>query len=414
MVVKIQPSTSSVCRAVDYNEKKVSEGAASVAFSSKIDDIKNAMATFQRYENAAVKATKLGFHASVNPSPEDLQKMPKEDIIEFIKDWMRRMGYGDQPYIIYEHNDNEREHFHVLSVRVDERGKKIDEWQERKRCAAIIKELEPKYGYKVGRNKKEETLDTKEKARGQKDIRPVPRFNPRNGDAAAQIRQIVALAGKYHFTTQQQYVALLRDMGVKVEFTEPKLGKPKTCYYGIDPEKKCVCTVKIDGKKVGGPTRNELDAYMAACKAQSRRKEVERVGRLASFCLNHSTSHLHYDRMLRKQNIVVKYSFDRGDRLMGATFIDHQTRCVFKASELKRHLKLENINTKITREWPSFDHSDKVADKPQEVQKMDKKVEKMAEFLAEISLDALGNSPKGSKDKKRVQESKVHKRTYHG
>lgn len=417
MVVKIQPSTASVCRAVDYNEQKVSEGVASVAFSSKIDDVKNAMATFQLYENAAIRATKLGFHASVNPSPQDLQKMSKEDIIEFIKDWMRRMGYGNQPYIIYEHNDNARKHYHVLSVRVDENGHKIDEWQERKRCAAIIKELEPKYGYSVGRSKSDKDsihLDTKETAKGQKDTRPVPRFKPSIGYAAEQIRLLVSIAGKYHFTTQQQYVALLRDMGVKVEFVEPKLGKPKTYYYGIDPKRNCVCTVKMEGKKIGAPSRDELEAYMSQCKAENRRKEKERVGRLASFCLKHSTSKLHYDRMLRKQNIVVKYSFDANDKLMGATYIDHQTRCVFKASELKKHLKLEDIDTKITKEWPKFDHSDKVGDNPQEVSKIDKKVEKLAGALADISMDALDNSPKKGKDKKRTKEAQVHKRTYHG
>ena len=113
-------------------------------------------------------------------------------------------------------------------------------------------------------------LDTKETAKGQKDTRPVPRFKPGIGYAAEQIKLLVSIAGKYHFTTQQQYVALLRDMGVKVEFVEPKLGKPKTYYYGIDPKRNCVCTVKMEGKKIGAPSRDELDAYMSQCKAENR------------------------------------------------------------------------------------------------------------------------------------------------
>ena len=87
---------------------------------------------------------------------------------------------------------------------------------------------------------------------------------------------------------------------------------------------------------------------------------------------------------------------------------------MFKASELKRHLKLEDIDKKMTTEWPQFDHSDKVGDKPQEVSNIDRKVEKIAEALAEISMDALDNAPKGGKDKKRTKEAQVHKRTYHG
>lgn len=37
---------------------------------------------------------------------------------------MRKMGYGNQPYITYKHADTHNTHIHIVSVCVDEQGKR--------------------------------------------------------------------------------------------------------------------------------------------------------------------------------------------------------------------------------------------------------------------------------------------------
>ena len=59
----------------------------------------------------------------LNPSPED--KLTGEQLRETAKEYMERMGYGDQPYIVFKHNDISREHLHLVSLRVDENGHKL-------------------------------------------------------------------------------------------------------------------------------------------------------------------------------------------------------------------------------------------------------------------------------------------------
>jgi len=116
MVVKINPAAPSCGAGVGYNERKVAEGVASVIFSSNIEDIRDPMKTFSRYEKASIRTKNMGFHASVNPSETD--NMSDAKVTEFIKDYMKEMGYGDQPYIIYKHEDTGRIHYHIVSVRV--------------------------------------------------------------------------------------------------------------------------------------------------------------------------------------------------------------------------------------------------------------------------------------------------------
>lgn len=55
------------------------------------------------------------------------------------------MGYGNQPYIIYRHEDIGRPHIHIVSLRIDEQGKKIKDYKEWQRSTAVCRELERKY-----------------------------------------------------------------------------------------------------------------------------------------------------------------------------------------------------------------------------------------------------------------------------
>lgn len=38
--------------------------------------------------------------------------------------YMNEMGYGEQPFIVFKHTDIDRNHIHIVSVCVDEQGKK--------------------------------------------------------------------------------------------------------------------------------------------------------------------------------------------------------------------------------------------------------------------------------------------------
>ena len=151
MVVKIYAAAPSCSSAVQYNERKVTEGHASVLFSSGMDDPSRPMDTFSVYERGSLRCQNMSFHASVNPGKDD--GMTDEKVKNFVNDYMERMGYGKQPWILYKHTDLERIHYHIVSVRVDKDGKKISDSYERKKSQEALKELAEAYGYTVGKKK---------------------------------------------------------------------------------------------------------------------------------------------------------------------------------------------------------------------------------------------------------------------
>ena len=58
---------------------------------------------------------------------------------------METLGYGKLPYIVFKHNDIAREHIHIVSLRVDSEGKKINDKFEKRRSKQITDTLERKY-----------------------------------------------------------------------------------------------------------------------------------------------------------------------------------------------------------------------------------------------------------------------------
>ena len=252
MVVKIYAPAPSVSSGLKYNERKVAEGKASVISSQKIDDLRNPMATFQRYENGSLRTKNLSFHASVNPSITD--KMTDEQVKEFVKEYMQKMGYGDQPYILYKHTDTGRDHYHIVSVRVDENGRKIPDFRERKRSLQVLKELGPKYGFEVGKGKAKAQEQTKE-------TNPYLGFDPKAGDYGRQIERIAKLALTYHFTHSGQFEVIMESLGVKVGYQQKGV-RDSMYFIGLDPKTHKHCTAPISSAGIRYPDANTIDAHV--------------------------------------------------------------------------------------------------------------------------------------------------------
>ena len=129
--------------ALRYNKEKVDKDEAEVLFWQKMLepfdkygqlDIDTCMESFWPYLEANRRTTNTVFHASLNPSPED------EQLREIACEYMERMGYGEQPYIVFKHKDIEREHLHIVSLRINELGRKINDSREYDRSMSVLRE----------------------------------------------------------------------------------------------------------------------------------------------------------------------------------------------------------------------------------------------------------------------------------
>ena len=367
MVIKIYAPAPSVSSGLQYNERKVAEGKASVIYSQKIDDLRNPMATFQRYENGSIRCEKMSFHASVNPSITD--QIPPEKIPEFVREYMEKMGYGNQPYILYKHTDTGRDHYHIVSVRVDENGRKIPDFRERVHSQQVMKELSSKYGFKVGKDVEDEKegLDPS--------FNPYDGFDPEKGDIGKQMVAIIELVLSYHFTTPEHFDLVMEYYGVRVvrgSFEEHEWME----LQGLDPKTKEPCTPLVD------PPEDYLDlpdivAQRAeSCKGQIKTREKQRVANISKTALSKCRTEQHFLRYMEKCEIHVRFSKRDDGVIFGVTFVDHHNKCVFKASELPG-IKASMFEDARQNIWGPNEHRDE-------------KEESTVSEIADLAIAALG------------------------
>lgn len=331
MVVKIMKSCPSVKNAMDYNERKVACGDAELlatanvrAWDASIQD------TFRFLENRNIKSRDVSFHMSVNPS--DTDGMTQEQALEFIGHLMDGLGYGNQPYAVYRHSDIDREHYHVVSVKVNEHGKKINDFQDKRRAMALTRKYAEKYGYTIGNGESDKARDMGFDTR---------RFSPEAGHVIAQMEAIFKECCSYHFTSFQQFQMIMQSHGLSVTH---RAGDESTILLqGLDKAGKA-CTAPVDERDTSLAMYEMYEQRALQCygKTSVRRRELDKVDSLASFCLPRSTSQKHFENMLRKQDIDIRIHRNSNGAIMGATFVDHATRSAFKCSELPS-FKLDSI-----------------------------------------------------------------------
>lgn len=324
MVIKIYAAAPSASSAVQYNERKVAEEKASVIFSSRIDDVHNPMQTFIVYENGSLRTQNMSFHASVNPGANE--KLSDEQVASVVKEWMEKMGYGKQPYIVYKHTDTGRIHYHIVSVRVDENGKKISDSMERKRSQEAMRELSQKYGFAIGKG--EGPAKAKDKT-----ANPYQGFDSKAGDFAGQVERIADLAMTYYFRHPDQFDLIMESLGVKVVHREDN----SCAFIGLDPKTHKPVTAPIEDSGIRYPTRDTIQQRVNSCKGLIKTREKQRVANAAKTALSpkkNIKTEEHTLRYLARWSIYTRFSKTAEGKIFGVSFVDHKNKCVFKASDL--------------------------------------------------------------------------------
>ena len=129
MVAKINRGVS-LYGAIVYNQQKVDDATARIIYENRmITDVtgnpeqvmRQTIWAFENYLLANKNTEKPVLHISLNPSLDD--RLTDSQFADLAKEYMQKMGYGDQPYIVYVHEDISRRHPYRIHLRERERGK---------------------------------------------------------------------------------------------------------------------------------------------------------------------------------------------------------------------------------------------------------------------------------------------------
>ena len=344
MVANIR-SGSSPGGALYYNKEKVDKDEAEVLLWQKMlepfdkhgrMDIDACMDSFRPYLEANRRTTNTVFHVLLNPSPED--KLTGEQLREIAREYMERMGYGNQPYIVFKHNDISREHLHIVSLRVDEQGRKLPHDFEARRSMEILRDLERKYG--LHPSVKGQELTDKEGLR---------KVNYPDGNVKRQVSSVVrACLRNYRCSSYGEFRTLLELFNISVEERTGTIDGRN--YAGI-----VYGALTDDGYGIGTPFKSSrigkdvgykaLQKYYATSKDRLKEKgSLDSLRQTVKDAMSPHNTRDEFRQLLKADGIDAVFRMNPIGRIYGVTFIDHNTGIVANGSVLGKEFSANVFN----------------------------------------------------------------------
>ncbi|MGM8363300.1 conjugal transfer protein MobB [Flavobacterium sp. ARAG 55.4] len=342
MIAKIGRS-SNLYGALAYNNLKVEKENGKILFTNKIIEtpsghysVAKLAQSFAPYLIANRNTEKHTLHISLNPDPND--KVRDDKFREMAEEYMREMGYSEQPFVVFKHTDIDRSHIHIVSVCVDEEGKKISDKFEKLRSMNICRELESKYGLIPATDKEQKQND--------KIFRPV---DYRAGDVKSQIGSVVRhLPNYYQYQTLGEYNALLSLFNITTEKVAGELrGQLRQGLLYIPLNEKSERAghpfkASLFGKNAGLPA---VKLHFAKSKEALKDHPTKPTIRAAVTVVLQSTNNEQaFKKQLSEQGINVVVRRNDTGRIYGITFIDHNSKTVWNGSRLGNELSANTFN----------------------------------------------------------------------
>lgn len=128
MVARISAGKS-IKAVIHYNEAKISGGHATLIMSSRFgcdaDDLSVAQKTarFQALISRNLKVKTNAVHISLNFAPGE--RLDLSTVQCLAADYMQRIGFADQPFLVYQHHDASHPHIHIVTTNIRANGRAI-------------------------------------------------------------------------------------------------------------------------------------------------------------------------------------------------------------------------------------------------------------------------------------------------
>ena len=284
------------------------------------------MQAFEPYIALNSHVKKPVIHISLNPSQKDI--LSEEQMTVLAQEFMEKFGYGNQPYMVWLHEDINRKHMHIVSVRINEKGEKIDHNREAVRAQNICREMEVKYGLHP-------TLGE----HGERELLSLQKVDYPKGNVKAQVKHTArTLLECYNCHSLAEYNTLLNLYNVTVYEVRGSVDGKE--YHGI-----MYGALDDDGRQVGTPFKSSKfgkvlgykalqKKFTASTKKVKKDKLAERTRQEIIKAMQDIGTKEDFARRLKEVDIEVVYRINPEGRLYGITFIDHTTRAVFNGSRL--------------------------------------------------------------------------------
>ena len=335
--------------ALNYNENKLKQGKATCIYSANYLRTAQDMNFYQKLEGLERRnelndrATTKTLHVSLNFDPSE--NYSSEKLIRIASEYMQKIGFEEQPYLIYKHFDAGHPHVHIVSTTILEDVSRINTHNiGRNQSEKARKELEVKYGLIKAEDQKR-SLKQKIHAIS------VERVMYGKAETKKGITTVVnAVFNTYKYCSLPEYNAILKQFNVLADRgkEEGRIFKNRGLIYRV---------LDAEGNKVGVPIKASDLHSKPTLDSLEKQFVLNQISKEAfkkdlKFTLDETlslkpSSLKELMDLLQSKNVYTVIRRNNEGRIYGITFVDNNSKTVFNGSELGKAYSAGSLQTQI-------------------------------------------------------------------
>lgn len=345
-MVAVIKTSSSIRGILNYNENKVEIGKAecisAVNYPLELEKLNftSKLNRFLKLAELNTNAKRNTVHISMNFDPSENHS--KEKMAEIADVYMEKLGFGRQPYLVYQHHDSGHPHCHIVTNNIQRDGKRIDlHLLGIRKSEPARKEIEEMFGLikAEGRKQKE-----------QFSLNPIDVGRVQYGKAESRkaINSVLnQVLFDYNYSSLPELNAVLNLYNVHADrgSEESRVFKNNGLLYKILDQNSKPIGVPIKASEFySRPTLKFLEEKFRAneSKKQYCKSRVKNTLRRAFFDKK-ITSIERLSQRLKDEAIHTILRKSSEGKLYGITFIDFKTRSVVNGSSLGKEFSAKGI-----------------------------------------------------------------------
>lgn len=350
MVAKVN-SGKNILGLLNYNENKVKEGVAKCIHENQFGcnvgklTFKEKIKTFQGYINRNHRASTKAVHISLNFDPSE--KLSNEILNEIATKYMDKIGFGNQPYLVYQHFDAGHPHIHIVTTNIQQDGKRIVLYNiGRNESEKARKQLEKEYKLirAEGRGKDQSEI-----------VKPVDVQRAIYGKSETKrtISNIVRFVTRsYKYTSVPELNAVLGQFNVMADVGKEgsQMNLKKGLVYRLIDDKGKKVGVAIKASSIyGKPTLTYLQKQYKL-NAALRKPHRDRLIKCVKDALGNKgkITKSSFTKSLNKESVLILFRQNDEGRVYGITFVDNKTKVVFNGSDLGKAYGAKAISSRLS------------------------------------------------------------------
>ncbi|WP_433836147.1 relaxase/mobilization nuclease domain-containing protein [Flavobacterium anhuiense] len=409
-VIKTSRSINSI---LNYNENKVKEGVAEcisavnyplelekLSFTSKLN-------RFLKLAELNTNTKRNAVHISLNFDPSENHS--KEKLAEIADTYMEKLGFGRQPYLVYQHYDAGHPHCHIVTNNIQRDGKRIDlHLLGIRKSEPARREIEEMFGLVKAEGRKQKE---------QFSLNPIDVGRVQYGKAESR-KSINSVLNKvlfdYKYSSLPELNAVLNLYNVHADrgSEESRVFKNNGLLYKIlDKDLKPVGVPIKASEFYSRPTLKFLEEKFRVNEAKKHycKSHVRNALRQAFFD-ERMTSIERLSQRLKDDAIHTILRKSSEGKLYGITFIDFKTQSVINGSSLGKEFSAKGIQESCAMNILALErkHQNSISTNSENVKDLELK-EYVKENLADILLRGEKVNEYVSKQFKQKKKKRLYK-----